>query len=92
MKIDCSLQCGFLGVSCLSYCFRSTGDNDLEITKRNWRVYKPSKRNDGHDDDCGQSCTWLRYVRALHQLARQGRMEEEKVTRIFQSDFANIND
>jgi hypothetical protein len=75
------------------YCFGSLGDNDLEISKRNWRVYKLSKRNDEHDehdDDCGESCTWLRYVRVLHQLGRQAKIEEEKVTRIFQSDFPNI--
>ena len=67
-----------------SYFCRSFGDNDLEISKRNWRLHHPGKRNDDHDardDDCGQSCTWLWYVRALHKLCRQGKIEEEKVTK-----------
>ena len=72
-----------------SYCCRSFGENNPE---NGWHAelgYKPAEHSietydehdehDDHDDECGQSRTWLWYVRALHQLGKQGKMEEEKV-------------
>ena len=48
---------------------------------------KPLDHDEGHDilddydDGCGDACTWLWYVRALHRLSKQGQKEDEKVER-----------
>ena len=59
-------------------CCRSFGDNNEDYNKP--LVHdEVDDILDDYDDGCGDACTWLWYVRALHRLSKQGQKEDEKV-------------
>ena len=60
--------------------FRFYKDNDLDHSRPSVFGYTSGENDhDEYDEECGQSCTWLWYLRAIHQPARQGKIKEAKV-------------